>query len=130
MINSGVRHAHASGEYAVRRRESFEAAAMLRVAYLRDVTLEQLSRATNLPETLARRARHIVTENQRVLDARERTRCRRSCSRRNTLLCVARIDARRLRSLDTGVDALVEWAKADADVYGARLTGGGFGGRS
>src|SRR4051812_8166130 len=69
VIDSGVAHAHAGGEDATRRRESFEAAARLGVAMLRDLDLSALPRIEALPPALMRRARHIVTENQRVLDA-------------------------------------------------------------
>src|SRR5688572_13005990 len=69
VIDSAVPHAHAGGAYAARRRESFEAADRLGVARLRDVDPASLSRATALPAVLARRARHVVSENQRVLDA-------------------------------------------------------------
>jgi galactokinase len=128
VINSGVRHSHAGGEYALRRRESFEAAAMLGVAYLRDVTVEQLSRATNVRETLVRRARHIVTENQRVLDTVTAL-AAGDLVRVGTLFYASHESMRVDYEVSTpAIDALVEWAKADADVYGARLTGGGFGG--
>jgi len=69
VIDSGITHAHAHGQYVTRRRESFEAAAQLGVAYLRDLDPSALPRVETLPAVLARRARHIVTENQRVLDA-------------------------------------------------------------
>ena len=70
VIDSGISHQHAGGEYVVRRRESFEAAAQLGVKYLRDLSGQQLA-ASGLPAaaTLARRARHIVHENERVLAA-------------------------------------------------------------
>jgi galactokinase len=129
VINSGVRHQHAGGEYTIRRRESFEAAAMLGVSFLRDVTIDELARRiTPLPDTLARRARHIVSENHRVQD---------------TVIAIAAGDLVRVGALfyashgsmrvdyeisTPEIDALVELGHADADVYGARLTGGGFGG--
>jgi galactokinase len=128
VINSGIRHQHASGEYAIRRRESFEAAAMLGVSFLRDVTIEQLSRLTTSPDTLARRARHIVTENQRVLDT-VRALAAGDLVSVGTLLYASQESMRVDYEVSTPeIDALVEFAKADADVYGARLTGGGFGG--
>jgi galactokinase len=69
VIDSGVAHQHAGGGYVDRRRESFAAAAALGVSHLRDVGVEALPAIARLPEVEARRARHIVTENQRVLDA-------------------------------------------------------------
>jgi len=128
VINSGVRHQHAGGEYATRRRESFEAAARLGVDYLRDVTVKDLSRINTLPDTLARRARHIVTENQRVQDT-VRALAAGDLVTVGALFYTSHASMRDDYDVSTPeVDALVELAKAEADVYGARLTGGGFGG--
>jgi galactokinase len=128
VINSGIRHQHAGGAYVIRRRESFEAAAMLGVSFLRDVTTEQLSRLATLPHTLRRRARHIVTENQRVLETV-------TALAAGDLVSVGALWYASHESMRVDyeistpeIDLLVESAKADADVYGARLTGGGFGG--
>ena len=71
VIDSGITHAHAGGEYKTRREESFLAATQLGVEKLRDVDLSALPRIDRLPPVLARRARHIVTENARVLEAVE-----------------------------------------------------------
>src|SRR5688500_2819380 len=69
VIHSGVTHAHAGGEYVTRRREPFEAAEPLGVARHRDVETRMLPRIHALPGVLARRARHVVSENARVLEA-------------------------------------------------------------
>ena len=71
VIDSGVRHSHASGEYRIRRDECHRAAALLGVAALRDVAERDLNLIDALPEPLNRRARHVVTENARVLAAVE-----------------------------------------------------------
>jgi galactokinase len=128
VIHSGITHTHAGGEYRTRRQESFEAAALLGVERLRDVTEDMLPRLEQLPPLLARRARHIVTENARV---------------RAAVQALRDGDARRLGALfdashasmrddyDTSlpeVDQLVRLAREQPGVYGARLTGGGFGG--
>src|SRR4030095_7765657 len=70
VINSGVAHQHAGGDYRTRRAESERAAALLGVAALRDVGVEDIGRLTALPAPLDRRARHVITENQRVVDAK------------------------------------------------------------
>src|SRR5262249_20631751 len=77
---------------------------------------------------LARRARHIVTENQRVLDAVEAL--RRGDARRLGVLFGASHASMRddFETSTPDVDALVRTGAAHPDVYGARLTGGGFGG--
>src|SRR5262249_53911515 len=70
VIDSGIAHQHASGEYRTRRDECHESARRLGVRALRDVTSDRL-RAAALPGPLDARARHVVTENERVLAARD-----------------------------------------------------------
>ena len=127
VINSGLVHAHAGGGYAARRRESFAAAALMGVRWLRDASAASLDRA-NLPEPLGRRARHIVTENQRVLEAVEALRDR-DPHRLGELFNASHESMKNDYETSTPeIDALVAIGQADADIYGARLTGGGFGG--
>src|SRR5207248_8828116 len=66
VIDSGVRRRLGDGRYAERRRECEAAAAALGVDQLRDATLDQI-KAAPLDETLRRRARHVVSEDERVL---------------------------------------------------------------
>ena len=128
VIDSGVTHAHAAGAYATRRRESFEAAALLGVQHLRDVALADLPRITQLPPVLARRARHIVTENARVLSAVAALRCG-DARQLGRLFLESHASMRDDYETSTPeVDALVGISVEHDDVYGARLTGGGFGG--
>ena len=128
VVDSGIAHQHAGGDYATRRRESFAAAAALGVDYLRDAGPADLDRLERLPPVLCRRARHVVTENQRVLAAVEALR-RGDAAQFGALLNASH---RSLRDdYETSlpeIDVLVALAQADPDVYGARLTGGGFGG--
>ena len=127
VISSGITHAHAGGEYAIRRRESFAAAALLGVRWLRDAKGEALQR-TQLPDPLDRRAKHVITENQRVLDAVDALR-NRDPERLGELFNDSHRSMRDDYETSTPeVDALVSIAQADDDIYGARLTGGGFGG--
>ncbi|MBY0497974.1 MAG: galactokinase [Cyanobacteria bacterium] len=127
VINSGIVHAHAGGEYAVRRRESFSAAALLGVRYLRDATLDSLERV-RLPSPLDRRARHVITENARVLEAVQALRDR-DPDRLGELFNASHLSMKHDYETSTPeIDTLVEIAQADPGVYGARLTGGGFGG--
>ena len=128
VIDSGVAHAHAGGEYVTRRRESFEAAALLGVARLRDVDTTMFSRIAQLPPVLARRARHIVTENQRVLAAVDALRAA-DAPRLGALFAASHASMRDDYETSTPeVDALVNIGQQHADILGARLTGGGFGG--
>ncbi|MEO5819500.1 MAG: galactokinase [Vicinamibacteraceae bacterium] len=128
VIDSGVAHQHAGGGYVDRRRESFAAAAALGVSHLRDVGVEALPAIARLPDVQARRARHIVTENQRVLDAV-------AALRADDLPAVGRLFAASHASMRDDyeittpeIDALAAIGQADPAVHGARMTGGGFGG--
>ena len=128
VINSGVAHNHASGDYRTRRGECERAAQALGVPQLRDLGVEDLPRVERLPDPIHRRARHVITENHRVLES---------------VAAMKAGDLRRLAELfdashasqrddfDVSVpeiDLLVSLAQAEPGVYGARLTGGGFGG--
>ena len=66
VIDSGVAHSHAVGGYWTRREECARAATLLGVPQLRDVSAPELARVAALPAPLDRRARHVVSENQRV----------------------------------------------------------------
>ena len=129
VINSGVSHRHAGGDYVTRRRECEEAARMLDVPQLRDLPLPRLEQTIGeLPETLRRRVRHVVTENQRVLDAIAAMRAG------DTALLGQLFHASHASMRDDyqvsipEIDLLVDLARRDPRVFGARLTGGGFGG--
>ncbi|MBN1632388.1 MAG: galactokinase [Thermoleophilia bacterium] len=127
VIGSGVRHDNASGGYAERRAECRRAAELLRVAQLRDADLAML-RSAHLPHPLDRRARHVITENVRVVETV-------AALRRGDLEGVAAAFAASHASMRDDfeisvpeVDMLVALAEAEPTVHGARLTGGGFGG--
>lgn len=128
IINSGVAHNHSAGDYRVRRSECERAAALLGVPQLRDLPESELPRVADLPEPLGRRARHIVTENARVLATVEALRA--GDLPRLGQLFYASHDSQRLdyEVSVPEIDLLVDLAREEKDVYGARLTGGGFGG--
>lgn len=127
VIDSGVRHDHATGDYRLRQEECREAARLLGVSSLRDLAPGD-SRLASLPKPLDRRARHVVTENARVLAAVTALR------EGNGVALGELFNASHVSQRDDfevshpAVNALVERAWADPDVLGARLTGGGFGG--
>ncbi len=128
VIDSGVSHQHAGGEYVDRRRESFAAAAALGVSHLRDVGVDALPAIARLPDVQARRARHIVTENQRVQDAVVALRAA-ALPALGALFNDSHDSMRDDYQITTAdIDALVALGQADAAIYGARMTGGGFGG--
>ncbi len=127
VIDSGVRHSNVGGDYARRRNECRRAADLLGVPQLRDADLAMLQ-AAQLPEPLDRRARHIITENTRVLETV-------AALRRGDLATVAAALSASHASMRDDfqisvpqVDLLVSLAAAEPAVRCARLTGGGFGG--
>jgi galactokinase len=128
VIDSGVGHKHADGGYATRRRESEDAARALGLPTLRDADTSTLIQLADLPALLARRARHVITENSRVLEAREALRDG-DLRRFGTLLNASHTSLRVDYQVSVAeVDRLVEIAQSDSRVFGARMTGGGFGG--
>ena len=128
VIDSGIAHSHASGEYRTRRKECDDAAALLGVERLRDCTLDDLPKIARLPDPLNRRARHVVTENARVLRAVDALR-RGDASSLGRLFLESHHSMRDDFEVSMpDIDRLVEIAASDSRTYGARLTGGGFGG--
>jgi galactokinase len=128
VINSGVAHSHAKGDYRTRRAECEQAARLLGVPQLRDLGARDLPRIMSLPDPLGRRARHVVTEDDRVLDAVRAMRAE-DVQALGRLFYASHASMRDDYEVSIPeIDLLVELAGAIPDVYGARLTGGGFGG--
>jgi galactokinase len=128
VIHSGIVHDNARGEYAKRRDECRRAAALLGVAELRDVGPDEISSIQSLPAPLDRRARHVVTENARVIAAAAALR-RSDLSELGELFNASHASLRDdfEVSIDA-IDTIVAIATTSPDVFGARITGGGFGG--
>jgi len=128
VLHSGMEHNHAAGDYNTRRAECERACEALGVASLRELGVENLPRIGALPEPLNRRARHVVTENARVLETVAALR-RGDLARVGELFYASHASMRDDYQVSIPeVDLIVELARGRADVYGARLTGGGFGG--
>jgi galactokinase len=128
VINSGVTHSHAGGDYRVRRAECERAAALLGVAQLRDLPDSELPRALALPEPLGRRVRHVLTENARVLATVKALR-EGDLDALGPLLYASHASQRDDYEVSVPeTDLLVDLARGEPEVLGARLTGGGFGG--
>jgi galactokinase len=136
VCDTGVRHELASSEYN-RRREQCERGASVAaevltgesVSALRDLTPEDLSALTDeLDETTFRRVRHVVTENARVIEAANAMR------QRNPISLGVLMDASHDSLRDdyevscAELDAMVDIAREQTGLFGARMTGGGFGG--
>jgi galactokinase len=128
VVHSGISHEHATGDYRLRRRECEDATRALGVPSLRSLTMEDLPRIEALPSPLERRARHVVSENARVVEAVEALRSG-ALERLGTLLAASHRSLRDDYQVSLpDVDRLVSLAAAAPGVFGARLTGGGFGG--
>jgi galactokinase len=127
VINSGITHSHASGEYRIRRAECAEAARLLGVSALRDVDPAQLGTMA-LPSPLDRRVRHVVTENARVVAMRDAL-ITGDVAEGGRLMNASHDSMRDDFEVSApAIDRLVELACDQPPVFGARLTGGGFGG--
>jgi len=130
VIGSGLRHDHAAGDYRVRRMECDEAARRLGVATLRDAGLgaDGVAAIRRLPPPLDRRARHVVTENARVLAAVDAIRTG-DVAELGAILKAGHVSMRDdFEASLPAIDELVAIASADPAIHGARITGGGFGG--
>jgi galactokinase len=128
VFNSGIAHNHSKGDYRTRRAECETAARQLGVSQLRDLDLRDLPRIMDLPEPLGRRARHVVTEDARVLDAVVALR-KEDVEGLGRLFYASHDSMRDDYEVSVPeIDLIVDLARALPDVYGARLTGGGFGG--
>jgi galactokinase len=128
IVNSGVTHSIAGGEYAIRRKECERATEMLGVKALRDIGLDRLSEVEKLPDPERKRARHIVTENERVVRFFEAL-GRGDKDTLGKLLYEGHASLRDDFQVSVPeIDCIVEIAQKTPGVIGARLTGGGFGG--
>jgi galactokinase len=134
ICDTNVKHELASSEYNTRRRECEMAVVMLReklpgIEQLRDVNINEFARYENdLPEPIRRRARHVVTENDRTQKAAESLK-RRDLKEFGRLMWESHKSLRddyQVSSIE--LDTLVEIAAEIEGVLGARMTGGGFGG--
>ena len=128
VVASGSRSASPVGGMRARRDECARAAALLGVGRLGDLGERDLSRSSRLPEPLPRRVRHVVREDARVLDAADALR-RGDADYLGALFDASHASQRDDFEVSTPeIDVLVALARAQPEVLGARLTGGGFGG--
>ena len=134
ICDTGVKHSLASSEYNVRRAECEHGVELLRshlpsIRALRDVTIEEFERyAGSLPEMIARRCRHVITENARTLAAAEALSAGH-LDRMGELMAASHRSLRDDYEVSCReLDIMVEIATGIDGVIGARMTGGGFGG--
>lgn len=136
VANSAVTHSIGQGEYPKRVQQCKEATAALqkvhgtdRIQTLRDATVEDVLKAKDeMEDVIYRRARHVVTENARVVATRE------ALEQGDWKIVGQQMSLSHISMRDDyetsceEVDMLVELAQQCEGVYGSRLTGGGFGG--
>ncbi|WP_305457520.1 galactokinase [Photobacterium leiognathi] len=130
IINSNKKRGLVDSEYNTRRQQCEEAASIFGVKALRDVTIEQFNaKAHELDELVAKRARHVITENDRTVEAA-------TALRNHDMKRMAELMAQSHASMRDDfeitvfeVDTLVEIVKdVIGEQGGVRMTGGGFGG--
>ncbi len=134
ICNTMVRHSISGGEYN-RRRAECEAGVRCLAAHLpgvralRDVTLNDLATyGGDLPEKIMRRCRHVISENSRVLEAASALE-RKDLETFGLLMRESHVSLREDFEVSCAeLDLMVELADKAPGVYGARMTGGGFGG--
>jgi galactokinase len=129
VLDTATRRGLVDSAYNQRRAQCEEAARFFGVAALRDVTIEQFQRsADGLDDVVRRRALHVITENDRTLQAAE-------AMRRGDTAELGRLLGEGHRSLRDGyevssdaLNTMVECAAMHEACLGARMTGAGFGG--
>jgi galactokinase len=130
VIDTHIHHTLVDSEYATRRKTCARAARQLGVQALRDITIDDLPAALAALDTDTERSRvrHVVTENARVLDTVDALRTGASGAEIGALLNKSHASLRDDYEVSTPeLDQAVASA-IDAGAYGARMTGGGFGG--
>lgn len=129
VMDTATRRELVTSAYGERRAQCETAAKFFNVPALRDVTLPQLEAVRDLLEDVVyRRARHVVSENQRTLDAATAMRAGDAVTL-GQLMNASHVSMRDdFEISNAALNAFVEIAQAQAGCYGARMTGGGFGG--
>lgn len=130
IINSNKKRGLVDSEYNTRRVQCEEAARIFGVKALRDISIDQFkARESELDPVVASRARHVITENDRTVEAAEVLKAG-NMARMAVLMAESHASMRddfeiTVKEVDTLVDIVKE---AIGDKGGVRMTGGGFGG--
>jgi galactokinase len=134
IANTMVKHAHAGGEYGIRRGEVEEGTEILRshrpeIKLLRDATTRDLEQwGAEMPDNVLRRCRHVITENLRTVAAADSL-VAGNLKKLGDLMAAAHASYRDdFEASCDEADIMVEAAQRQPGLIGARLTGGGFGG--
>jgi galactokinase len=132
IANTNVKHELGSGQYARRRAQCEAAAKILGVGSLRDASAAALEKnKSNMDEEVFRRARHVIGEIERTVQAADAIRAS-NWEKAGELMYASHRSLRDDYEVSCAeLDALVEIAESiglAGGVYGCRMTGGGFGG--
>lgn len=129
VINSGISHrlSATDGGYNQRRAQCEEACRLMQVPSLREATMQTLQK-NELPLHLYKRARHVITENNRVFEAVEAIRNKNFPELGRLFLASHESMKNDYEVSLPEIDLLVNLTMEQPGVFGARLTGGGFGG--
>ena len=129
VVDSAVSRDLSSSAYNERRAQCEQAAADLRVRSLRDASLDALEeRWSSMDDVVRRRARHVLTENARVLELAAALRARDAAPLAGLLAASHESLAHDFEVSTPELDQLVAAAVATPGVVGSRMTGAGFGG--
>jgi galactokinase len=129
VLDTGTRRGLVDSAYNERRSQCEAAARFFGVKALRDVTPAMFEdKAAGLDETTRRRARHVVTEDARTLQAVEAM-DRGDVARLGQLMNQSHVSLRDdYEVCNDALNTMVEIAQSHGDCFGARMTGAGFGG--
>jgi galactokinase len=130
IINSNVKRGLVDSEYNQRREQCQQAANALNVSHLRDASMDDLENAkSSMREVVYRRARHVITENERTLEATEAL-STQNWQHLGELMAQSHASMRDDFEITVpAIDAIVDMVSAViGDQGGVRMTGGGFGG--
>ncbi len=129
VLDTGTRRGLLGTAYNERREQCETAAAHFGVAVLRDVDAETFeARSEELDEITRKRARHVITENMRTVAAKEAMH-KGQIKRLGELMNASHVSLRDDFEVSSpALNAIVECAQSHPGCYGARMTGGGFGG--
>ena len=130
IINSNKKRGLVDSEYNTRRQQCEQAASIFGVKALRDVTMAEFeAKVAQLDEVVAKRARHVITENDRTLEAAQALRAN-DMKRMGELMAQSHASMRDDFEITVKeIDLLVEIVKqVIGEQGGVRMTGGGFGG--
>lgn len=129
IMDTMTRHTHTDSGYNERREQCETAVRFFGVSHLRDVSLTEFrARADELNELVRRRARHVITENERVLQAAKALRAGDN-THMGRLMNESHASMRDdFEITNAELNLMVTLAQSQPHCYGARMTGGGFGG--